>query len=55
LGTTSKFDVVIVGAGPAGCSSAYLLARAGLRVLLVERGRSAGSKLLWGGKGLAEL
>jgi electron transfer flavoprotein-quinone oxidoreductase len=54
LGTTSKFDVVIVGAGPAGCSSAYLLARAGLRVLLVERGRSAGSKLLWGGKAYAQ-
>jgi electron transfer flavoprotein-quinone oxidoreductase len=44
----------VVGAGPAGCSSAYLLAKAGLRVLLVERGRSAGSKLLWGGKAYAQ-
>lgn len=50
----SKFDVVVVGAGPAGCSSAYLLAKAGLRVLLIERGRSAGSKLLWGGKAYAQ-
>ena len=49
-----KFDVIVVGAGPAGCSSAYLLAKAGLRVLLVERGRSAGSKLLWGGKAYAQ-
>jgi electron transfer flavoprotein-quinone oxidoreductase len=49
-----RFDVIVVGAGPAGCSSAYLLAKAGLRVLLVERGRSAGSKLLWGGKAYAQ-
>ena len=31
------FDVAIVGAGPAGAFSAYLLARRGLRVLLIER------------------
>jgi electron transfer flavoprotein-quinone oxidoreductase len=54
LGFPHKFDVIVVGAGPAGCSSAYLLAKAGLRVLLVERGRSAGSKLLWGGKAYAQ-
>jgi len=54
LSIPSKFDVVVVGAGPAGCSSAYLLAKAGLRVLLIERGRSAGSKLLWGGKAYAQ-
>jgi electron transfer flavoprotein-quinone oxidoreductase len=54
LGFPHRFDVIVVGAGPAGCSSAYLLAKAGLRVLLVERGRSAGSKLLWGGKAYAQ-
>ncbi|MFZ8794268.1 MAG: FAD-dependent oxidoreductase [Acidilobaceae archaeon] len=54
MGFPHKFDVIVVGAGPAGCSSAYLLAKAGLRVLLVERGRSAGSKLLWGGKAYAQ-
>ncbi|MGC9148009.1 MAG: FAD-dependent oxidoreductase [Sulfolobales archaeon] len=51
---TYKFDVVVVGAGPAGCSVAYLLAKAGLRVLLVERGAEAGSKMLWGGKAYAQ-
>jgi len=54
LGLPSKFDVVVVGAGPAGCSAAYLLAKAGFRVLVVERGRSAGSKELWGGKAYAQ-
>ncbi len=54
MGIPSKFDVVVVGAGPAGCSSAYLLSKAGLRVLVIERGRSAGSKLLWGGKAYAQ-
>ncbi len=49
-----KFDVVIVGAGPAGCSVAYLLAKAGLKVLLVERGAEPGSKMLWGGKAYAQ-
>ena len=54
MGLPSKFDVVVVGAGPAGCSSAYILAKAGFKVLLVERGRGAGSKELWGGKAYAQ-
>jgi geranylgeranyl reductase family protein len=32
-------DIVIVGAGPAGCAAAYDLARAGRRVVLLERRR----------------
>lgn len=44
-----KFDVVVVGAGPAGCTVAYQLAKHGLRVLVVERGRYAGSKNMMGG------
>lgn len=32
-------DAVIVGAGPAGCAAAYDLARAGCRVLLLEKRR----------------
>lgn len=51
---TSKFDVIVVGAGPAGCASAYLLAKAGFKVLVLERGRGAGSKELWGGKAYAQ-
>ena len=35
--STSTYDVVVVGARPAGAASAMLLARAGLRVLVVER------------------
>jgi electron transfer flavoprotein-quinone oxidoreductase len=49
-GVPSKFDVVVVGAGPAGSSAAYLLAKAGYKVLIVERGRGAGTKELYGGK-----
>jgi choline dehydrogenase-like flavoprotein len=33
------YDVVIVGARAAGAATAHLLARSGLRVLLVDRGR----------------
>src|SRR6478735_11823770 len=34
---TTRFDVAIVGAGPAGSAAAILLARAGWSVALVER------------------
>ncbi|HET9211537.1 MAG TPA: FAD-dependent oxidoreductase, partial [Thermoanaerobaculia bacterium] len=30
-------DVLVVGAGPAGCAAAFDLARAGLDVLLLDR------------------
>ena len=36
------YDVVVVGAGIVGCSVAYHLARAGLRVALVDKGSVAG-------------
>lgn len=44
-----SFDAIVVGAGPAGCACAYTLAKAGLEVLVVERGRFAGAKNMWGG------
>lgn len=43
------FDVIVVGAGPAGSTAATLLAKAGLNVLMVERGQTPGSKNVSGG------
>lgn len=43
------FEVIVVGAGPAGCAAAYSLARAGIEVLLVERAKFAGAKNVTGG------
>ena len=44
-----EFDVIVIGAGPAGSTAAYLLAKAGLNTLLVERGQTPGSKNVSGG------
>lgn len=44
-----KFDVIVVGAGPAGSTAGYLLAQAGLNVLIVERGQAPGQKNVSGG------
>ena len=46
---TDKFDVIIVGAGPAGCSSAIHLSRLGYDVLMLEKGKVAGQKNVTGG------
>lgn len=45
-----KFDAIIVGAGLAGLSAAYTLAREGLEVLLLERGDYPGAKNVTGGR-----
>lgn len=44
-----KFDAIVVGAGPAGIACAYELAKAGVNVILLERGEYPGSKNVMGG------
>ncbi|KLU61908.1 electron transfer flavoprotein-ubiquinone oxidoreductase [Peptococcaceae bacterium CEB3] len=50
MSTEERFDAIVVGAGPAGSVAAYCLAKAGLEVLLVERGNAPGSKNMTGGR-----
>ncbi|KUO60039.1 MAG: oxidoreductase [Gracilibacter sp. BRH_c7a] len=45
-----RFDAIIVGGGIAGTVTAYLLAKEGLEVMLVERGNYSGSKNVTGGR-----
>lgn len=44
------FDALIVGAGLAGLSAAYILAEAGLEVVVLERGDYPGAKNVTGGR-----
>lgn len=45
-----RFDVAIVGAGPAGSAAAYALANNGFEVLLIERANVPGQKNMFGGR-----
>ncbi|MEJ2304508.1 MAG: FAD-dependent oxidoreductase, partial [Anaerolineales bacterium] len=45
-----RVEVIIVGAGLAGLAAAYVLAEAGVEVLVVERGDYPGSKNVTGGR-----
>lgn len=47
---TPDFDVIVVGAGIAGSTCALLCARAGMSVLLLERGEQPGVKNMSGGR-----
>jgi hypothetical protein len=54
LDTRAKSDVIVVGAGPAGLTATFFLARAGKKILLLEKepvvgGLAVGSNLLGGG------
>ena len=45
----SRYDAIVVGAGPAGSTAAYRLARAGARVVLLDRARFPRDKACGGG------
>lgn len=44
-----RYDVIVVGAGPAGLAAAYVLAGKGLKVIVIERGDYPGAKNVMGG------
>lgn len=44
-----KYEVVIIGAGPAGLASAEVLAEHGKRVLVLEKNKEVGKKICGGG------
>jgi len=50
-----SYDVIVIGGGPAGLFAAGFAARAGARVLLVEKNRRCGAKILLTGKGRCNL
>jgi len=50
-----KFDVIIVGAGPAGMMAAIIAVEQQKKVLLIERNNSLGKKLLISGNGRCNL
>jgi prolycopene isomerase len=41
-----KFDVIVVGAGPGGSAAAALMAKEGKKVLLVDKNKSAGGRMI---------
>lgn len=51
----TKFDVAVIGGGPAGMMAATQSARNGLRVVLLEKNRQLGKKLLLTGGGRCNL
>ena len=49
MANQEKFDAIVVRAGPAGSAAAYTMAKAGLSVVLIERGEYPGAKNVMGG------
>lgn len=45
---SSKYDLIVVGAGPGGSTAAKFAAEKGLKVLLLERARTPGEKNMSG-------
>lgn len=45
---SETFDAIVIGAGPSGNACAYVMAKAGLNVLQIERGEYSGSKNVQG-------
>jgi electron transfer flavoprotein-quinone oxidoreductase len=50
MNSEEKFDVIIVGGGPSGLGAAYMLAKYGFNILVIERGGRIGSKNIFGGR-----
>ena len=50
-----RYDVLILGAGPAGLTAAKHAARGGNRVLILDKGSRPGAKLLLAGGGRGNL
>jgi electron transfer flavoprotein-quinone oxidoreductase len=46
---SNQFDVIVVGAGPAGLAAAKTCAEAGLQTIVIERGSAPGTKNVMGG------
>ena len=45
-----RFEAIVVGGGMAGAAAAYRMAKAGVKVLLIERGSYGGAKNMTGGR-----